>query len=153
MNDDFKDTYKKIGNIVEMVDCTYYKATEKDIASWGFGYYPSWPAGGIIKFRHENGWSEWEWMGELPKEMKLSTVEVSHSDVIKYDRIKGVPQGHYMLMKVDCFGEMGGPSYSDRVLYHSPSEEQLINFCKDKKIKLKDPSGWNEYFITRNENE
>ena len=153
MNDDFKDTYKKIGNIVEMVDCTYYKATEKDIASWGFGYYPSWPAGGIIKFRHENGWSVWEWMGELPKEMKLSTVEVSHSDVIKYDRMKGVPQGHYMLMKVDCFGEMGGPSYSDRVLYHSPSEEQLINFCKDKKIKLKDPSGWNEYFITRNENE
>ena len=85
MNDDFKDTYKRIGNIVEMVEisrycqanqfCTYYEATERKATSWGFGYHPAWPAGGIIKFRHENGWSEWEWMGELPTEMILSTVE------------------------------------------------------------------------------
>ena len=70
-----KDRYKKIGNIVEMVDCTHYEATEKEVASWGFGYYPAWPAGGIIKFRHENGWSEWAWNGELPTEIKLCSVE------------------------------------------------------------------------------
>ena len=72
-------------------------------------------------------------------------------DSVEYDRMEGVPQDHYMLMKINCFGEMGGPYYSDRVLYHSPSEEKLTNFCKDKNIKLKDPSGWNEYFITRND--
>lgn len=77
MNDDLKDTYKKIGNIVEMVDCTYYEATEKKVTSWGFGYHPAWPAGGIIKFRHENGWSEWEWVGELPTEMKLCSINDS----------------------------------------------------------------------------
>jgi len=76
--------------------------------------------------------------------------KMTDEHIIKYDRIKGVPQGHYMLMKIDCFGEMGGPYYSDRVLYHSASEEKLIDFCKDQKIKLEDSSGWNEYFIIRN---
>jgi len=74
----------------------------------------------------------------------------SEEHIIKYDRIKGVPQDHYMLMKIDCFGDFGSP-YKDRILYHSPSEEKLIDFCKDQNIKLKDPSGWNEYFITRND--
>jgi len=72
-------------------------------------------------------------------------------DIVKYDRMKGVPQDHYILMKIDCFGEIGGAYYSDRILYHSYSEEKLTDFCKDKNIKLKDSSGWNEYFITRND--
>jgi len=75
MNDDFKNMYKKIGNIVEMVFVEKIEPTEKKVTSWGFGYHPAWPAGGVIKFRHENGWSEWEWMGELPTEIKLSSVE------------------------------------------------------------------------------
>jgi len=74
----------------------------------------------------------------------------SDEHIIKYDRIKGVPQDHYMLMKIDCFGDFGSP-YQDRIVCHSSSEEKLIEFCKDKKIKLKDPSGWNEYFISRND--
>ena len=76
--------------------------------------------------------------------------KMTDKDIVKYDRIKGVPQDHYMLMKIDCFGEMGGPCYSDSILYHSSSKEELINFCERQKIKLKDPSGWNEYFISRN---
>lgn len=71
-------------------------------------------------------------------------------NIIKYNRVQGVPKSHHMLMKIDCFGEMGGPYYSDRILYHSDSKDDLIDFCKSKNIELNDPNGWNEYFISVN---
>lgn len=75
---------------------------------------------------------------------------LGNNNISKYDRVKGVPQNHYMLMKIDCFGDFGIP-YEDRILYHSSSEEALIDFCKDQSIELENPFGWNDYFIKRND--
>ena len=69
-------------------------------------------------------------------------------NVVKYDRLKGVPNDHYLLMKIDCFGEMGGPYYSDDIIYHSKSKFALEQLCKKEGFDLVEPKGWNEYFIT-----
>lgn len=68
------------------------------------------------------------------------------TNIVKYDRLKGVPNDHYLLMKIDCFGEMGGPYYSDRILFHSKSKEALEELCETKGFDL--TSSWHEYFIT-----
>lgn len=65
--------------------------------------------------------------------------------IIKYDRTAGVPKNHYLLMKIDCFGEMGGPYYSDSIVCHSESKDELVELCQQKKY---DTTGaWHEYFI------
>jgi hypothetical protein len=65
--------------------------------------------------------------------------------IVKYDRVKGVPPNHYMLMKIVCFGEMGGPYYEDKILYHSGSKSELERFCEEKKYRI--TGAWCEHFI------
>tara|TARA_R110000751_G_scaffold164464_2_gene270559 strand:- start:1085 stop:1249 length:165 start_codon:yes stop_codon:yes gene_type:complete len=49
-------------------------------------------------------------------------------------------------MKVTCFGEMGGPYYSDQIIGSADKKQSIIDHCKTKGYKLDQPS-WNEYFI------
>jgi len=75
MNDDFKDTYKRIGNIVKTLDVTTAEATPRQPLSNGLGYTFAFPKQVTITFLHENGESVWQSLGELPTEMKLCSVE------------------------------------------------------------------------------
>ena len=75
------------------------------------------------------------------------------SKVEKYESFIGVPEGHYMLMKIDCFGEKGGPHCKDRILFHSESRDSLKKFCVGKyRLGLQREGGnvWIEYFIVKN---
>jgi hypothetical protein len=72
-----------------------------------------------------------------------------YSSVVKYDRVRGLPEGRcYALMKVECFGEMGGPYYKDSILYYAETLSDLEEFCEQQKYPLNKEGGWNEYFIT-----
>lgn len=68
--------------------------------------------------------------------------------IVEYDRYNGIPKGHYMLMKIECFGEMGGPAYKDEIVCHSFSRQALIDYCHEKRLKLyENAGGWTDYFI------
>jgi hypothetical protein len=79
------------------------------------------------------------------KKIKLWGSQMSNN-VIKYDRLKGVPQDHYKIMKIDCFGEMGGPYYSDSIIYHSESKDKLVELCEKEKYNT--TGAWHDYFIS-----
>jgi hypothetical protein len=49
--------------------------------------------------------------------------------VEKYDRMKGVHPPCYLLMQVTCFGEMGGPYYSDKIIGSAKTEEDILKYC------------------------
>ena len=75
MSDDFKEVYKKIGDIVKTLSVTTEAAIPRKEMSNGLGYYIPFPKQVTIKFLHENGESTWEALGEIPKEMKLCSVK------------------------------------------------------------------------------
>ena len=75
MTDEFKETYKKIGDIVKTLDVIIDKAIPSEIVFGGLGRTVSFPQQLKIKFLHENGESTWEAMGELPTEMKLCSIK------------------------------------------------------------------------------
>lgn len=64
----------------------------------------------------------------------------------KYNREDGVPKNHFKLMKVICFGDFGN-YYKDEIVATCENESELMEYCRDKKIPLNAPGGWNEYFI------
>jgi len=74
MSDDFKEAYKKIGDIVKTLDVTTEAAIPRKEMSNGLGFYIPFPKKVAITFLHENGTSTWETLGELPTEMKLCSV-------------------------------------------------------------------------------
>lgn len=63
----------------------------------------------------------------------------------KYDRLKGVSPPCYLLMKILCFGEMGGPYYRDEVIGSADTPEEIIRCCEKNGHRLDGP--WAEYFI------
>ena len=65
--------------------------------------------------------------------------------IVQYDREMGVPANHWKLMKIICFGEMGGPFYQDVIVVHSTDKESLVEFCKTHNLKIE--GAWHEYFI------
>jgi hypothetical protein len=67
----------------------------------------------------------------------------------KYDRLKGVSPPCYLLMQVTCFGEMGGPYYSDKIIGSAKTEEDILKYCSYRDIPLNVAGGWNEYFIKK----
>lgn len=69
--------------------------------------------------------------------------------VIQYNRESGVPPNHWKLMKIDCFGEMGGTPYKDEIKFHSKHKEELITYCIANNINLQAGDGWNEWFIQK----
>ncbi len=75
MSDEFKETYKKIGDIVKTIDVTIEEAIPRKEMSNGLGYYIRFPKQVTITFLHENGESTWEALGELPTEMKLASIK------------------------------------------------------------------------------
>ena len=66
--------------------------------------------------------------------------------VFIYNRLKGVPENHYMIIKILCFGEMGGPHYKDEIIAHSENRELLKEYCKENKYDIF-TGAWKEYFI------
>ncbi len=74
MNDDFKEAYKKIGDIVKTLDVTTEAAIPRKEMSNGLGYYIPFPKQVTITFLHRNGESVWQALGELPTEIKLCSV-------------------------------------------------------------------------------
>jgi hypothetical protein len=75
----------------------------------------------------------------------------SDEHIIKYDSINGVPQGHYMLMRIECYGLDGYP-YKDEIVCHSVSEGALIDYCHENRLRLyENAGGWADYFITRHD--
>lgn len=72
--------------------------------------------------------------------------------IIKYNRENGVPSNHWKLMKIECFGDMDGPSYEDRILAHADNKEELVDYCLKNKLELFRKDGWTEYFIRKPKN-
>jgi len=75
MSDDFKEAYKKIGDIVKTLDVTTEAAIPRKEMSNGLGYYIPFPKQVTITFLHRNGESVWQALGELPTEIKLCSVK------------------------------------------------------------------------------
>jgi len=67
--------------------------------------------------------------------------------IVEYDRMKGVTANHYVMYRVDCFGEMDGPYYSDSILYYADTRQELEELCNEKGWELKPIHVWNEYYI------
>lgn len=63
----------------------------------------------------------------------------------KYDRLKGVSPPCYLLMKITCFGEMGGPYYRDEIIGSASTPEEIIKCCEKRGYRL--DGAWAEYFI------
>jgi hypothetical protein len=74
MSDDFKEAYKKIGDIVKTLSVTTEAAIPREETSNALGYYIPFPKQTTITFLHENGESVWQTLGELPTEIKLCSV-------------------------------------------------------------------------------
>lgn len=65
--------------------------------------------------------------------------------IVKYDRLKGVPRGNYVLYKIIDYGGGFGSYYEDKILFYSKNKEDLEEYCSINSLDL---SGtWNEYFI------
>ena len=75
MTDEFKETYKKIGDIIKTLDVIIDESIPSQIVCGGLGRTVAFPERLEIKFMHENGESTWEVLGELPTEMKLCSVK------------------------------------------------------------------------------
>jgi hypothetical protein len=54
--------------------------------------------------------------------------------VQKYNRYAGVPHNAgNLLMRIVCFGEMGGPYYKDEIVLCANTKEELVEHCKKEK--------------------
>lgn len=80
MSDDFKEVYKKIGDIIKTLSVTTEAAIPRKEMSNGLGYYIPFPKQVTITFLHENGESTWQAFGELPTQMTLCSVKELTND-------------------------------------------------------------------------
>ena len=64
----------------------------------------------------------------------------------EYDRLEGVPKGHFFLVEILSFGDFE-VKQEEAILFHSDSREELVELCKKNGWELNDKSGWNVYYI------